>query len=73
MTKTIKVWDNAVELRQELQRIADELGLPINGEKVGLTWTGQGQSFTNEVYKDVLEPLYFRFGQKKDTSCESSS
>lgn len=73
MTKKIKVWDNPEELKQELQRIADELELPINDEKVGLTWTGHGQSFTNEVYKEVLEPLYMSLGQKKDTSCESLS
>lgn len=68
-----KVWDNSEELKQELQRIADELGLPIDDEKVGLVWTRDGQSFTHEVYKEVLEPLYFTLGQKKDTSCESSS
>lgn len=73
MVKKMKIWDNPEELRKELQRIADELGLPIDDEKVGLVWTGHGQSFTNEVYKEVLEPLYMSLGQKKDTSCESSS
>lgn len=34
--KKMKVWDNPEELRKELQRIADELGLPIDDEKVGL-------------------------------------
>lgn len=51
MAKKMKIWDNPEELRKELQRIADELGLPIDDEKVGLVWTGHGQSFTNEIYK----------------------
>lgn len=38
--KKMKVWDNPEELRKELQRIADELGLPIDDEKVGLAWVG---------------------------------
>ena len=67
------VYSNSQELRQELQLIADSLNLPLNDEKVGLIWTGRGKSFTPEVYKEVLEPLYFRKGQKKDISCESSS
>jgi hypothetical protein len=65
-------YTNSEEVKKELQEIADNLGLSINDEKVGLTWTGDGKSFTNQVYKEVLEPLYFRKGQKKDTSCESS-
>lgn len=58
------------EVRRELQKVVDELGLPLNDERVGLTWTGSGKSLTPQVYKEVLEPLYFRKGQKKDTSCE---
>ena len=61
------------KVRHELQKVADELGLPLNDERVGLTWTGNGKSFTPQVYKEVLEPLYFRKGQKKDTSCETNS
>lgn len=70
--KKMKVWDNPEELRKELQRIADEFGLPIDDEKVGLAWVGNGQSATPEIYELVLKQLYFRSGQKKDTSCESS-
>lgn len=70
--KKMKVWDNPEELRKELQRIADELGLPIDDEKVGLAWVGNGQSATPEIYELVMKQLYFRSGQKKDTSCESS-
>jgi hypothetical protein len=66
-------YTNSEEVKKELQEIADNLGLSINDEKVGLIWTGEGKSFTNQVYKEVLEPLYFRKSQKKDTSCESSS
>lgn len=29
MVKKMKIWDNPEELRKELQRIADELGLPM--------------------------------------------
>lgn len=56
-----KVWNDPKELRKELQSIADRLGLPIEDEKVGLTWTGEGQSFTPEVYYEVLKPLYFAY------------
>ena len=70
--KKMKVWDNPEELRKELQRIADELWLPIDDEKVGLAWVGNGQSATPEIYELVMKQLYFRSGQKKDTSCESS-
>lgn len=70
--KKMKVWDNPEELRKELQRIADELGLPIDDKKVGLAWVGNGQSATPEIYELVMKQLYFRSGQKKDTSCESS-
>lgn len=66
-------YTNSEEVKKELQEIADNLGLSINDEKVGLIWTGDGKSFTNQVYKEVMEPLYFRKSQKKDTSCESSS
>lgn len=68
-----KIYSDSEELRKELKEIADKLNLPIEDEKVGLTWTGDGKSFTNQVYKEVLEPLYFRKGQKKDTSCDSSA
>lgn len=68
-----KIYSNPEELRKELQSIADELGLPINAEKVGLTWTGEGKSFTPQVYKEVLEPLYFSGSQKKNPSSDNSS
>ena len=71
--ETMKVYSNSQELRKELQQIADSLNLPLNDERVGLTWTGSGKSFTPQVYKEVLEPPYFRKGQKKDTSCETNS
>lgn len=66
-------YSNPQELRKELQLIVGSLNLPLNDEKVGQTWTGSGKSFTSQVYKEVLEPLYFIKGQKKDISCESSS
>lgn len=69
----MKVYSNPQELRKELQQIADSLNLPLNDERVGLTWTGSGKSFTPQVYKEVLEPLYFGKAQKKDTSCETNS
>lgn len=59
-----KIYSDPGELRKELQEIADNLGLPVNAEKVGATWTSSGKSFTPEVYKEVLEPLYFN-GIKK--------
>lgn len=71
--ETMKVYSNPQELRKELQKIADSLNLLLNDERVGLTWTGSGKSFTPQVYKEVLEPLYFKKGQKKDTSCETNS
>lgn len=41
----MKAYSNSQELRKELQQIADGLNLPLNDERVGLTWTGSGKSF----------------------------
>lgn len=54
-----KIYSDPKEVREELQVIADELNLPINDEKVGFTWTGDGKSMTPEVMQEVLVPLYF--------------
>ena len=53
-----KIYSDPEEVRKELQAIADELNLPINDEKVGFTWTGDGKSMTPEVMQEVLVPLY---------------
>ena len=53
------IYSDPEEVRKELQAIADELNLPINDEKVGFTWTGDGKSMTPEVMQEVLVPLYF--------------
>lgn len=58
--KRLHTYTDPEEVRRELQIEADELSLPLNDEKVSLTCTGSGKSFTPRVYKEVLEPLYFR-------------
>ena len=51
---------NSIQIaRQELQTIADKLGLPIEDETVFKEWVGQGKSVTDEVHREVFAPLYF--------------
>lgn len=64
-----KVYSDPVELRAELQTIADKLNLPINDERVGSAWLdekGDAQSTTKEVMEEVLVPLYFSHCKKKN-------
>lgn len=54
-----KIYSDPEEVRKELQAIADELNLPINDEKVGFTWVGDGKSLAPGLTEEVLVPLYF--------------
>ena len=44
---------------QELQTIADKLGLSIEDETVFKEWVGQGKTVTDEVHREVFASLYF--------------
>ena len=68
-----KIYSDPEEVRKELQAIADELNLPINDEKVGFTWVGDGKSLAPGLTEEVLVPLYFSKNQKKISSCKSLS
>ena len=49
--------------KQELQAIADKLGLPVEDEAVFKEWVGQGKAVTDEVHREVFAPLYFTKSQ----------
>lgn len=50
---------NPTEVRNELQAIADEFNLPIKDEKVLDIWNRKGNTWNEQVSKEVMQPLYF--------------
>ena len=50
---------NPTEVRSELQALADELGLPIEDEKVLDIWSKKGYVWSVQVSEEVIQPLYF--------------
>jgi hypothetical protein len=46
------------EVRKELQKVADELGLPIEDERVVYEW-GQRGNTSEEVSERLIAPVYF--------------
>lgn len=47
------------EVRKELQKVADELGLPITDCRVAYTWSEKGNSYDKRVSDELMAPLYF--------------
>lgn len=62
-----KILSDPIKVRNELQKIADELGLPIEDEKVLRVWSKESHPYTDEVFEKVFKPLYFT---KKRTMTE---
>lgn len=58
ITKKI-VRTNPIEVRSELQVVADELGLSIKDEKVLDVWSKKGYAWSVQVSEEVMQPLYF--------------
>ena len=50
---------NPIEVRSELQAIADELGLSIKDERVLDIWSKKGYAWSVQVSEEVMQPLYF--------------
>jgi hypothetical protein len=67
---------NSIQIaRQELQTIANKLGLPIEDETVFKKLVGQSKSVTYEVHREVFAPLYFTKGLflSSHKSCRAGS
>lgn len=47
------------EVRKELQKVADELGLPITDCRVAYAWSEKGNSYNKHVSDELMVPLYF--------------
>ena len=58
-----KTLTDPVEVRNKLQAIADELGLPIEDERVLGVWSEKMRPMTDEVFDKVFKPLYFSKGK----------
>ena len=53
------VYDDVNEVKTELQQIADEMGLPIEDERVLHQWSSKGdRRWTIQVGNELLAPLY---------------
>lgn len=50
---------SVIEVRETLQKIADELGLPIEHPDVGTTWSARGFVCNDKIWDEVIRPLYF--------------
>ena len=48
---------NPTEVRNEHQAIADEFNLPIKDEKVLDIWNRKGNTWNEQVSKEVMQPL----------------
>lgn len=46
-------------VRKELQKVADELGLPITDNEVPAEWCKQGGRLDDELFVNLFAPLYF--------------
>ena len=56
--KTMRLHDDIEEVKQELQKVADEMGLPIEDERVPLEWCNRLNCYTKEVDEKFIIPFY---------------
>lgn len=47
------------ETRRELQKVADELGLPLNDCCVYYEWSERGNSWNKRISDEIIAKLYF--------------
>lgn len=66
-----KTLTDPVEVRNKLQAIADELGLPIEDERVLGVWSEKMRPMTDEVFDKTLGPLYFSKGKSQIDNLDS--
>lgn len=55
---TLKVHSDIENTRRQLQAIADELGLPLEDQKVFETWSNRRNAFRHQLFEELLKPLY---------------
>ena len=56
--KTKRLHDDVEEVKQELQKVADEMGLPITDCRVPCEWCSRLNCYTNEVAEKFMVPFY---------------
>lgn len=56
--KTVKIWDDIEEVKAELQKVADEMGLPITDGRVPCEWCNRLNRYTDEVAEKFMVPFY---------------
>ena len=61
--KNVKTIAELEEVRKELQKVADELGLPITDCRVAYAWSEKGNSYDKHVSDELMVPLYFPIGK----------
>lgn len=56
--KTVRIHDDIEEVKQELQKVADEMGLPIEDCRVLCEWCNRLNGYTKEVNEKFIIPFY---------------
>ena len=56
--KIVRIHDDIEEVKQELQKVADEMGLPIEDNRVPCEWCNRLNGYTNEVAEKFMVPFY---------------
>lgn len=46
-------------IKAELEKVAKELGLPLEDPKVPVEWCKRGGWYNDEIFEKVIAPLYF--------------
>lgn len=49
------------QCRKELEEVAKEMGLPIENPYVGTEWCNRGGYFNDEIFVELIAPLYFPY------------
>lgn len=65
--KEKRLHTDPVEVRRELQKVADELGLPLNDCRVCHEWSQRGNCWNKRVSDELMAKLYFPIGKTKDS------
>lgn len=61
--KEKRLHTDPVEVRRELQKVADELGLPLNDCRVCYEWSQRGNCWDKRVSDELMAKLYFPIGK----------
>lgn len=63
--KEKKLHTDPDEVRRELQKVADELGLPLNDCRVCYEWSQRGNCWNKRVSDEIMAKLYFSYWRLK--------